>query len=106
MAKNSFLSKDAVADLGLDHLPPAEQEKVLLQIGDIIFKKVMLRVVDELSESAKDEFTKLLDSQSQDQDAVLNFLQKKLPDFNFLVNEEVAGFKKEAVELMRKAKGN
>jgi len=35
----------------------------------------------------------------------LDFLQKRLPNFDSLVSEEVDGFKKESVELMRAAKG-
>lgn len=104
MPNLSFLSKDIVKDLGLDKLTPSEQEKMLLQIGDIIFKRIMMRVVEELDEATKNDFDKLLDSPNKDQNTILNFLQERLPGYDSLIAEEVSGFKKEAVDLMKGAK--
>lgn len=101
---NSFLTQNIIQDLGLDKLSAEEQAKALMEVGKIIFQRVILRVMDELSEEDKNEFDKLLDEKMNDETAILNFLQSKLPNFNEIVNEEVAGFKKESSELMQAVK--
>ena len=104
MDNQNFLQANIIQDLGLDKLSAEEQAKALMEVGKIIFQRVILRVMDELSEEDKNEFDKLLDEKMNDETAILNFLQSKLPNFNDLVNEEVAGFKKESSEFMQAVK--
>lgn len=89
----------------MDGLSAEEQQKILQKVGDIIFQRVMMRAVDALDEEAKNELDKLIDIKKNDAEAVLDYFRSKLPNFDTLVMEEVAGFKKETLELMRAARG-
>lgn len=100
----SYLYKNILPSLGLRDLPAEKQEQMLLKIGDIIFKRVLIRAIDSMSESAKAEYEKLLKTKSADAGAVLDFFRAKLSNFDQLVAEEVAGFKKEAAEIMAQIK--
>jgi len=94
----TYLHKDILADLGLDKLSIEEQEKTLEKLGQILFQRVMLRVMDELSDSDQGELSKVLDK--KEEEAVWTFLKSKLSNLDDIVAEEINGFKKEASELM------
>ncbi|MCX6779362.1 MAG: hypothetical protein NTU97_03975 [Candidatus Magasanikbacteria bacterium] len=96
----SLLMKDVSAEIGLDKMPPEEQQETLKKIGDIIFQRVMMRMIEELSEEAKTELDKLLEEKKNDPEVMLTFLRSKISNFDDLVMEEVVGFKKEATDLM------
>ncbi len=98
MTTLSYLQKDIIKDLGLDDLSPEEQEKSLVKLGQILFQRVMLRVMDELNEKDQADLSKVFDK--NDEGAVWDFLKIKLSNLDQVVAEEIAGFKKEAVELM------
>ncbi len=100
----SYLYKNILPSLGLRDLPADKQEQMLLKIGDIIFKRVLIRAIDSMSEPTKAEYEKLLKTKSADAGAALDFFRAKLPNFDQLVTEEVAGFKKEAAEIMAQVK--
>lgn len=104
---DKYLKANLITELGIDKLPPERQAELLLKIGDVLYQAVIGRVVEELSESDRDEFDKLLalrigglDEKKDDEDAVFNFLHSKLPNLDEIVNEEIAEFKKESLETM------
>ncbi|MBI5732256.1 MAG: hypothetical protein HY982_02770, partial [Candidatus Magasanikbacteria bacterium] len=70
-------------------------------IGRIIFQGVLIRVMGLLGEKDKDEFDKLLAEKSDDEEAVLKFLQAKLPNLDEIVNNEIAMFKRESLDFMK-----
>lgn len=98
----SILQKNIIKELGLDTLPEKEQEQALLDIGRIIFQSVLIRVMEELDDKGKDEFEKILTEKPNDEEAILGFLQLKLPNLNDIVQEEVAKFKEESTGFMEK----
>lgn len=100
----TILQENIIKDLGIDNLPQKEQEESLLGIGRIIFQSVLIRVMEELDEAGKDEFEKILSEKPNDEEAILNFLHSKLPNLDEVVNEEVAKFKQESVDFMKKIK--
>jgi hypothetical protein len=97
----NLIGENIIKDLGFDRLPRGEQEKAILSFGRIIFQAVLIRVLDELDEKSKDEFEALLTKRPDDQDAILAFLQTKLPNLNDIVNEEVSRLKAESADLMK-----
>jgi hypothetical protein len=95
------LHKDLIKYLGIDKLPEDEQERILLNIGKIIFQLVMIRVLEELNENDKGEFEKILNEKPNDEEAILNFLKSKIPNLDEIVNEEIAKFKEESLDFMK-----
>jgi hypothetical protein len=102
MFMEEILNKNIIKELGLDGLPEEEQEKAMLKIGEIIFKGVMVRVLQELNDKEAKEFEELISNKPDDQEAILNFLQKKVPNLDEITNEEVARFKQESLDFMNK----
>lgn len=97
----TILQKNIIKELGLDNLSEKEQEETLLSIGKIIFQSVLIRTMEELDDKSKDEFEKILSEKPNDEEAILSFLQKKLPNLNDIVNDEVSKFKQESVDFMK-----
>lgn len=101
---NNTMQQNIIKELGLDRLPQTEIEEILLRVGKIIFQSVMIRVLEELDDSVKDEFDALLSQKPDDQEAVLQFLRSKLPNLDDIVNEEVQKFKEESADFMKSVK--
>ena len=98
----TILQKNIIQDLGLGKLSEKKQEEALLSIGRIIFQSVIIRVMNELDKAGKDEFEKILTEKPNDEEAIMSFLQSQLPNLNEIVNDEVAKFKQESVDFMKK----
>jgi len=98
----TILQKNIIKELGLDKLSEKEQEESLLTIGRIIFQSVLIRVMEELTEKEKDQFEKVLTEKPNDEEAILSFLQAKVPHLNEIVNEEVTKFKQESLDFIKK----
>lgn len=99
-----IIKKNIIEDLGLDKLPQKDQEEMLLMIGRLIFQGVIIRVMSLLSEKDKDDFDKLLSEKIEDEEAVLKFLESRVPNLNEIINDEVASFKQESGEFMKNLK--
>ena len=98
---NNILHQNIIKDLGLDTLSEKEQEEALLKIGKIIFQSILIKVIEKLDDNEIDNFTELLEKNPNDEKVILDFLQAKIPNFNELVNNEVANFKKESMDFMK-----
>ena len=101
---DDILKQNIIKDLGLDKLPAGEQEEMILTIGRLIYQGVIIRVMGLLSEKDKDEFDKLISEKIEDEKAVLDFLESKLPNLSEIVNEEIVIFKKESLDFMKELK--
>jgi diaminopimelate decarboxylase len=98
----TILQKNIIKELGLENLPEERQMKIILGMGRIIQQNVILRVLDELKEEDKDEFDKFLAQKGDDQEAIFNFLQSKIPNLDSIINEEIEKFKKEGIDFIEK----
>jgi len=102
-SSNISLYKNILTEFGLDKLSPEDQEIALKQLGDVIFQKVSLKVVELLPPTDLDEFNKILQV-PEESEAALEFLKTKIPNFATVVNEIIAEFKEEMSELAQVAK--
>ena len=71
--------------LGLDALPDGEKQAILDQATDIVQKRLMLRLLDALTDDDAREAERLAD----DQPALLAFMVSKVPDMPAMVQEEI-----------------
>jgi hypothetical protein len=101
---NDILKKNLITSLHLDTLPAEEQQKAIEHIGRIIYERVMIRVLDVLSEKDKDALDALL-GKTQEGDDIAEFLQSKIPNLEQLVNEEIASFKLSSLEFTKGVTG-
>lgn len=75
--------------LQLNELPPEEQEALLLELNELVFKGTMVRLIERMDESSRDEFAKLMESDA-DEATVEAFLREKVPNADKAVEETVA----------------
>ena len=99
----SFAGKNLITELGLDKLSSEEQTEVLLRIGNIIYQAVLIRALEAMTDTEKDEFDLYLSHHGENHDAVNDFLMKKLPNYTEIVEEEINRFKQESSEIFNSA---
>ena len=96
----NYLTKNVLAELGLENLEPAQMERLLDAMGSIIQGRIQLRIVDELSSDDKESFFKLLDEKKNDEE-IDNFLKQKIPNLEDLLAVVVSECKEEIVEKVK-----
>lgn len=92
---------DLIKELGLDTLSQNQQEELLLQVGEVIQQRIILRIVDEMKDEDKDRFTALLDKSDENPDEVEEFLKEKVPNLDQISVEEIGRYKGELLELIK-----
>src|SRR3989338_1902536 len=97
---DNALKQNLMDGLGLNLLPEADREEALLRISNIIFKGVLMRVLDEMDEQQKDAFSALFSENPDDQEAIFAHLRSALPTFDDIVADEVANFTRESAQLL------
>ena len=100
MLKN--LKNDLIKELGLENLSEEKKMEIILSAGRVIQQNIILRVLDELkTEKDKKEFDNFLKEKQDDQDAILKFLQSKIPNLDEIINEEINKFKESSINLLK-----
>ncbi len=90
-----LLNINLVEEMELDKLPSEKKEELVKQMLETIESRINLEVLSVLEEDDKKELEQILDSDSD----LVEFLRKKIPDFDNLVKEIVVNYKKEVLEL-------
>ena len=85
--------------LNIDKLPEKEREKILADVGSIIFQNVLARALGKMSEKEQDEFEALLDKNA-DPEEIFGFLNSKVQNFPKIIEEEAIKFKDKASNIM------
>lgn len=94
-----------LAQLGLDTLPLAEQEKLMMSIGDAIYESIMARAIRVMNTKDKIEFEHML-SDNPSFDTVGDFIYKAVPTIDKIAEEEILSFQKIALETFQSAYAN
>ncbi|MEI6480622.1 MAG: hypothetical protein WCO12_03860 [bacterium] len=96
---NKSKAINLVENLGWMDLPEADRDALLEKTGDLIFQKVLARVMEKLDEEDKLEFEKMFEGDVSDEE-VLNFLRSKIPDVDDVVRGEITEFLQDADDVM------
>ncbi len=97
---------DLIKELGIDKLEKEKQEKMVVEIGEILQQKIATRVSEELPEDKIEEFKTVLERASEKPELVDFFLEKNVPNFQDLILEEIGEYKKNALNFVNKAINN
>jgi hypothetical protein len=92
---HNILSKDMVAEWGLQNLPEIKQVEMVDRIGRLLYQAILVRSLDILSEKEQTEFDLLLDKDATTPQEVLQFLSGKIPTFEEMRKEEVEKLKED-----------
>lgn len=74
--------------LGIDALAPEEQEAMLLDLNELIFKGTLVRLIERMDEKIAKEYDALVE-RGAGEDEMLAFFQEKVPDADSAVTETV-----------------
>jgi len=96
---NKTKAINLVEKLGWMDLPEADRDALLEKTGDLIFQKVLARVMERLDEEDKVEFEKMFEGDVSEEE-MLNFLRSKISDIDDVVRGEVTEFLQDADDVM------
>lgn len=74
--------------LGIQDLTPEEQEEMLLDLNELIYKGTMVRLIERMDEKTKADFDALMDRDA-DEEVVEKFLEERVPGADQAVEETV-----------------
>jgi hypothetical protein len=74
--------------LHIFELPEEEQEELLNDINELIFKGTLIRLLERMDEKTRDEFSKLLD-QDAPEEVIESFIEKHVVNADTAVEEAI-----------------
>ncbi|MBP7741295.1 MAG: hypothetical protein KA104_01215 [Candidatus Pacebacteria bacterium] len=77
-----------VAALDISALPMKEQEELLLDLNSLIFKSSLVRMIENMDEATREEFSVLLEK-NVDEEELQSFLLNRVPGAETAVQEAV-----------------
>jgi len=90
------IQQQLVDAFDIQDLPEDKQQEILSRAGEIILKRLFLKIMEMLSDSDKDQFDALLGKDpAPSQEEITAFLQQKIPNLNDLMALEIEEFKGE-----------
>ncbi len=93
------INKNIVITLGINSLPVEQQKEAMERLGSIVYQEVMIKSIELLEESDKDEFEKLIEK-DPNPNTMFEFLSKKIPNLNEIVIEEAEKLRDESAEII------
>ncbi|MDP2820900.1 MAG: hypothetical protein Q8O39_01685 [bacterium] len=95
MAKIKEQIKNIVEELGLESFPLGKQEEIIMKIAEIVYDRVLLRILTKLTDQEARQLSQLIDQNRKDD--VDKMLKGKFPDFEGLLKEEIMLTQKELI---------
>jgi len=86
--------------LGIASLPDDRKAAIIDQTTELVQKRLLLRILDSLSEQDRTGFESLLSNENQE--AIDKFLSDKVPNLSQWLEEEVNKIKQEFADLAGK----
>ena len=87
MPNQAALREIIVKELKLQGIAPAEQDKIIARLGELIMKAIMIAIFSKLPVSTKPEYERI---QAEGSEEKMNtFFEKHIPNFEELVTEEI-----------------
>lgn len=95
--KNTILQQTIVDELGLGNLPEEGKAKILVDLLELVLKRLYMETMDKLSTEDQQELMKMLEEKS-DQEKIESFLRSKITDYDEFVKKVVIELKDELKE--------
>jgi hypothetical protein len=96
------IGQDIIKEFGLEALPATDQQAMIEQFSDVVMQAVLVRALGVLSETQKDTLNAALAKDPENFDITLDFLMTNIPDFDKVVQEEVARIRERAKVIGKK----
>lgn len=95
-----YAETNLIKELGIDKLPKEQQEKVLMQMGEMIQQRIVIRLFEEMSEEKKQEFETFSEENEKDPAKLVKFLEDNVENSGEFVKEEIGKAKKEIMDTI------
>ena len=94
--KDANIQAKIVEAFGIGDLPEDKQAQVLARAGELLIKRLFLKVADILSPEDRNSLDDMLGQEPPvSEEQVSTFLTEKVPNVEQLLQEEIAGFASE-----------
>jgi hypothetical protein len=84
--------------LGIEHLLPEEQEAMLLDLNELVFKGTLVRMLEVMTPEAKEKFETLLASDAPEEE-LQAFLEANVPGTQQMVLDTVEELKNDILSV-------
>jgi hypothetical protein len=81
-------TESLIEALGLKDLTPEEQEELLLDLNELVYKGAMVRILSSIDDDTKAALEQLLDT-DPDEDTLQDFLDKNVPGASQAVEDTI-----------------
>jgi hypothetical protein len=88
--------ENVIKELGLEILSDEEKAKIIQEMTDLVCDKIMLKLVDRISDDEIDEANEIMSGENEDEK--IKLLEDKMPDFSQLLEEEIKMIKENIVD--------
>lgn len=96
------IARDIIKEFGLDGLPAADQQAMIEKFSDVVMQAVLVRSLAALDGKQKDAFDVALAKDPDNFDIMLDFFMTNVPNFDSIVQEEVARIRERAKVVGKK----
>lgn len=91
--------KDIIKELGLENLTVEKQTELIDRMSETVYKRILLRLVDRLTDEEAKEINHLLDK--EDFEKADEYIRDKAPDFVEILKQEVEKFQEQMIEPLK-----
>lgn len=93
-----YLKADLFKELSLNTMSEEERVSFVEAFGNIVWQRTVIRLMRELPDEKKQKLSEFVAAHEGDAAAVTSFLAADLPILERLLDEEIAGYKKELIK--------
>jgi len=94
--KITIQGKDLIKELGLENLSVDEQEKLVSDMSEVVYERVLLRVVEKLSDEEATELNNLFEKGNMEK--IDQYLRDRVPDFASILRKEIEKYQEEMIK--------
>lgn len=94
---------DLIKELKIDEMPEEQRATLLVQMSEVIQQRIILRLIEEMAEDKKEEFTELLNGGADASEGIDAFLEEALPNVEELILDEIGKYKLEMKQFVEGA---
>ena len=91
-------TQDMLDVLGLSGLSEEEQQNLLIDMQELIFKGSIIRMLERMNEEEKDSFNAYLSS-SPSEDAMMDYLEQHVPSAKEAILDTIADVKSDILAV-------
>jgi len=88
-------------ELKIENLSDEEKADFLARAGELLQKRILLRIIDSMNEKEQEEFEKFLEKETN-QEKINQYLEEKVPNLEEIIKEETEAMRKDILGFFEK----